>query len=141
MLRSLASLNWPMALKSFSPAQPSGRTGRGSAISTFAIVFVVVMVMVVGEARLGEKKFGFGAALAVALVYRTLILAHRLNPSPNGPQNVSGYSSARPWSSIRHSINKPVWCFFLHVLLSFFVTQLHHVPGAYITPRAMTSPG
>lgn len=73
-----------MALKSFSPAQPSGRTGRGSAISTFAILVVVMVMVVVGEARLGEKKFGFGAALAVALVYRTLILAHRLNPSRNG---------------------------------------------------------
>jgi hypothetical protein len=38
MLRSLAWLREPAALKSFSPAQPSGRTGSGSAISTFAIV-------------------------------------------------------------------------------------------------------
>jgi hypothetical protein len=38
MLRSVAALSWPTDLKSFSPAHPSGRTGRGTEISTLAAI-------------------------------------------------------------------------------------------------------
>lgn len=45
--------SWPRALKSFSPVQPAGRSGRGNGICIVAMIVVFVVV--------GSDKIFFGA--------------------------------------------------------------------------------
>jgi hypothetical protein len=44
----LVLLREPTGLKSFSPAQPSGRTGRGRLISTLALIVAVLSMLLAG---------------------------------------------------------------------------------------------
>src|SRR5690242_3108657 len=55
MFRSVAWLRWPMGLKSFSPAQPWGRTGSGNAICTEAIARVGSQKWLLEERAMGAN--------------------------------------------------------------------------------------